>query len=76
MLSCRHEMSFCQLSRFAAYFPYAMSCFLAVMRCQFEIVCFLLNNYRTRYLDEMHILLSYAKKLPDSLNRCACLRMT
>jgi hypothetical protein len=27
--------------------------FLTVMRCPFEIVCFLLHNFRTRYPDEI-----------------------
>jgi hypothetical protein len=59
MLSCRHEMFCCHLSRFAAYFPYAMSCFLDVMRCQFDIVCFLLHNYRTRCLAEVSCFLGH-----------------
>jgi hypothetical protein len=52
MLSCRYEMS---LSRFTAYSPFEISCFLAVtsMRYPCEILRFMLHNFRARYLDEI-----------------------
>ncbi len=50
MLSCRYEMS---LSRFVAYPPYEILCFLAVMRCPCEILRFMLHSFRTKYRDEI-----------------------
>ena len=34
-------------------YPHEISCFLAVMRCPCEILCFLLHNFRTRYPKEI-----------------------